>query len=184
MANLCASVQAYTKQCGRGISGGVGKMWIVSYNDLGVISGSTEAYAFASGSTVISNIALASGKTFSSVGLLKESVTFKGSAKRDSATGSFENQTETTISISNISETAKAYVDSLMQAPVAILMKLRSGVYVVTGLNGLTELTDTEESSGTKNGDMNGYILKFTGVQDSLTSTVDPTLIASIVDKV
>lgn len=184
MANLCGSVVAYTKQCGRGISGGVGKMWIISANDLGVISGSTEAYAFASGSTVVSNIALATGKTFVSVGLLKESVSFKGTAKRDSSTGSFENQTETSITISSISDVAKTFIDSLLQAPVAILMKLRSGTYVVTGLNGFTELTDIDEASGTKNGDMNGYILKFSGVQESLTSTVDPSLIATIVDKV
>jgi hypothetical protein len=184
MANLCGSVAAYTKQCGRGIGGGVEKMWIISYNDLATVSsGSTDTYAFASGSTIVSNIALASGKTFSSVGLLKESVSFKGSAKRDSSTGAFENQTETTLTISNISEVAKTFVDSLFQAPVAILIKLRSKNYIVTGLNGFTELTDAEESTGTKNGDANGYILKLTGVSEGLTSTVDPTLIASIVDK-
>ncbi|MES2265592.1 MAG: hypothetical protein V4520_02450 [Bacteroidota bacterium] len=181
----CKSVTSYAKQCGRGISGGVQKLWMIGYSDLGVISGSTENYALASGSTIVSNIALASGSTkFVSVGLLKESVSFKGTSKRDSATGSFENQTETSISISNISEAAKTFIDGLFDQPVAILIKLRSGAYIVTGLNGFTELTDVEENSGTKNADMNGYTLKLTGVEDGLTRTVDPTLIASIVDKV
>lgn len=185
MANLCASVAAYTKQCNKGISGGVSKLWVIGYGDLGVISGSTEPYAFASGSTVISNIALATGSTkFVSVGILKESVSFKGTLKRDSSTNAIENQTETSITISNISDAAKTFVDSLLMQPVALLIKLRSGAYIVSGLNSWTELTDVEEGSGTKNADMNGYTLKFTGVQDGLTSTVDPTLIATIVDKI
>ena len=79
----CKSVTSYSKQCGKGINGGVQKLWIIGYSDLGVISGSTENFALASGSTVVSNIALTSGSTkFVSVGLLKESVSFKGTAKR------------------------------------------------------------------------------------------------------
>lgn len=179
----CASVQAYSKQCGKGISGGVQKLWIVAYSDLAPISGSTEVYALASGSTMVSNISLASGKTFSSVGILKESVSYKGSAKKDSTTNSFDNTTEITLSISNISTTAQAFVDNLFEQPISLLIKLRSGKYIVCGLNGLTELESAEESTGTKNADFNGYTLKFSGSESGMTLVVDPTLILSIVDK-
>jgi len=179
----CNSVTAYSKNCGRGISGGVSKLWVIGYGDLNYISGTTETYALASGTTVVSQVGVASGKTFMSCGILKESVSFKGTAKRDSSTGAFENSTETTVVISSISEASKTYIDGLMQQPVAILIKLRSGVYIVTGLNGFTELTDISEESGTKNSDMNGYQLKFTGVEEGFTKTIDPTYVGSIVDK-
>ena len=180
----CTSVTAYTKQCGRGISGGVAKLWIIGYGDLvAPVSGSTDTFAVASGTTVVSQIGIASGKTFVSVGTLKESVSFKGTVKKDSSTGAFENSTETTIVISSISEIGKQFVDGLMQQPVAILIKLRSGTYIVSGLNGFTELTDVTEDTGTKNSDMNGYQLKLTGVEDGFTKTIDPTYVGSIVDK-
>ncbi|WP_428329047.1 hypothetical protein [Mucilaginibacter sp.] len=180
----CTSVLAYTKQCSRGISGGVAKLWVIGYGDLVTISGSTEVYAMASGTTIVNQVNIASGKTFVSVGLLKESVSYKGTIKRDSSTGAFENSQETTIVISSITEVAKQFVDSLMQQPVALLIKLRSGVYIVSGLNGFCELTNVTEETGTKNSDMNGYQLKLSGVEEGFTKTIDPTYIASIVDKI
>jgi len=179
----CSSVQAYTKQCGRGISGGIAKLWVVGYGDLNIISGSTEVYAVASGTTVVNEVNLALGKTFVSVGLLKESISFKGTGKRDTSTGAFSNETETTIVISSISEAAKQFIDGLLMQPVALLIKLRSGNYIVSGLNGFTELTDVSEDSGTKNSDMNGYQIKLSGVEEGLTKTIDQTYVASIVDK-
>ena len=180
----CTSAQAYTKQCGKGISGGVAKLWVIGYGDLSYISGTTETYAVASGTTVVNQINIASGKTFVSVGLLKESVSFKGTYKRDSSTGAASNSTETDLVISNMSEAAKTFIDNLSQQPVALIIKLRSGNYIVTGLNGFTELTDVSEDTGTKNSDMNGYQLKLTGVEEGLTKTIDPTYVRSIVDAI
>ncbi len=180
----CTSAIAYTKQCGKGISGGVAKLWVIGYGDLSYISGTTETYAVASGGTMVNQINVASGKTFVSVGLLKESVSFKGTVKRDSSTGAVSNSTEVDVVISSITDVAKQFIDNLMSQPVAILIKLRSGNYIVTGLNGFMELTDVGESTGTKNSDMNGYQIKFTGVDEGLTKTIDPTYVRSIVDAI
>lgn len=177
----CQSVANYSKQCGRGISGGVSKLYVVGYGDLKVISGSTDVFAYASGTTIVNSINFPSGKTFAECGILKESVSFKGTAKRDSSNGSFSNETEVQVTISNISETAKQYVESLFQQPVALLIKLRSGNWIVNGLNGFTELTQAAEASGTKNADANGYVLTFSGVQDGLTQTVDATYASTII---
>ena len=179
----CTSVTAYAKQCSKGISGGVAHLFIVGFGDLSIISGTTDVFAYASGTTVVNNINLASGKKFLECGILKESVSFKGTAKRDSTTGAFANETETTIVISNISEVAKQYVEGLLAQPVAIIIQLRSGNYIVNGLNGFTELTEVDETSGVKNADMNGYTLKFTGVSDSLTATVDSTYVQTVITR-
>ncbi|RKR82658.1 hypothetical protein BDD43_2843 [Mucilaginibacter gracilis] len=177
------SVKAYTKQAGKGYSGGVQKLWAIAYSDLATVTGSTEVYTTASGTTQINAIGLASGATFTSIGLLRENASFKGTAKRDASTGAFDNSIEVGFSISNITDTAKQFVDSLSYAPVALLIKLRSGNYVVTGLNGTMEFSEATEDSGTKNGDFVGYLIKVMGFEDGFTKTVDPALIASIVDK-
>lgn len=179
----CTSVAAYSKQCNRGISGGIAKLWVVGFNDLNTLSGSTDTFAVASGTTVVNQVGISGSTKFVSVGLLKESVSFKGTAKKDSSTNTFSNTTEVDIVISSISEVAKQFVDSLLAQPVAIIIKLQSGTFIVSGLSGFLELTDVAESSGTKIGDMNGYQLKLTGIEDSLTRTIDPTYVASIVDK-
>ena len=83
-----------------------------------------------------------------------------------------------------MSEAAKEFIDGLSQQPVALIIKLRSGNYIITGLNGFCELTDISEDTGTKNSDMNGYQLKLTGVDEGITKTIDPTYVRSIVDQI
>jgi len=178
----CQAITAYVKQCGKGISGGVDKLYVIGLDAFNApIAGTTDLFTTASGTSIVNKVAVSGTTKFVSVGILKESVSFKGSAKRDSSTGSFENQTETSITISNISEAAKVFVDNLFMQPVVLLMKLRSGIWVVTGLNGFTELTGVEESTGTKNGDANGYQITLSGVEDGLTRTIDATYAATIV---
>ena len=78
----CTSVKAYTKNCGKGVSGGIQKLYVIGIGDIPNYSGGTTNFTFASGTTIVNNVNVASGKTFVEIGILAESVTYKGTAKR------------------------------------------------------------------------------------------------------
>ena len=80
-----------------------------------------------------------------------------------------------------MSEASKQFIESLWNQPVAIMVLLKSGTFIIAGLDGWLELDDVGEEVGTKQGDANGYTLKLTGVSQYLTSTIDPTYAMSIV---
>jgi hypothetical protein len=177
----CTSVSNYARQCNKGIAGGIQKLYIVGFGDLKNISGSTDVFAFSSGTTIVNQISFVSGKTFAEVGLLTENASFTNTVKRDVSNGSVSGSQETKLTINNMSETAKQYIDLLLMQPVAILIKLRSGNFIVNGLNGYTYLSQVDEGSGTKGADLNGYALIFTGISEGLTATVDPVYALSII---
>ncbi|GAA4326224.1 hypothetical protein GCM10023184_14790 [Flaviaesturariibacter amylovorans] len=156
--------------------GGLEKLYMISYSDL---SGQTPYTATSGG--VISNISLVSGKKYVEVGLLKSTAGIKEVMTKNPQDGTLYFTQSLTVVIADVNATNKAWVESVQNQPVSVLVKSRTGKYFVLGLNGQLEMNSLEGGLGTAESDLVGYTIGFEGVSTKLIPIVDDTLIASLI---
>jgi len=176
----CSSLTSLPRACGEGVVGGLEKLYMIAFQDLAPVSGSTEVYSVSTDG-IVNEVGLQSGKTFVEVGLLKSTAGLKEALTKNNQTGtSFLTQTFTLV-LSNITTTNRTWVESVMDQPVAVLVKSRTGKFFVAGLNGQFELSALESGTGTAEGDLMGYSLTFSGIDTKLVPQVDDTIITDII---
>lgn len=176
----CESLIAYSKECSKGISGGVAKLWLLAYKDLGVIEGTNSAYELGITGDVTQIAFNSDDVRFVPVGLLRNTVGLTETFTKTPETGSFEITTELPLTISNITSASRAFVDSLMGGEIVALIKMKSGRYIITGLDGYLEVTSVVGSTGIAGADLNGYTITLSGVETDLARVVDELIIPEI----
>ena len=176
----CSSLVALLRQCGsEGIIGGLEKLYMISYSDLAVVSG-TSIYTTATNG-VVNDIGLASGKTFVEIGLLKSSSGLKESLVKENTKGiSFFTQ-EFTLVLGDLTIENRNWVQAVLNQPVAAILKSRTGKYFAVGLNGQFEISGVESGTGQSESDAFGYNMTFQGLSTSLIPQVDSSLVPDLI---
>ena len=174
----CTSLVALPRACGAaGIVAGLEKLYIISFEDL-VPLPSGEVYAETAG--LISDISVDSTKNFVEVGLLKSTAGLNEELTKNLQNGTaFLTQTLTVV-LSDLTTANKTFVENVLNQPVAVMIKTRTGKYYAAGLNGQLELSGLSGGTGIAEGDLIGYTLTFSGISTSLISMVDNTIVASL----
>lgn len=172
----------YTKDC-KGATAGVQKLWMISNSDLGTVVGKLQAYDVDATGQMIDEIALASGKKFVNVGLLKNTVGVVENFAKTQETNAYEITTELTLVVAGISTNSRKFVTDLIDAgEVSAIIQLKSGKFIALGLDGYTEVTAVAGGSGVAGADLNGYTITISGVETELLKLVDPAIIPTIVE--
>lgn len=176
----CTSLVALPRSCGtQGIVAGLEKLYIASFADLKSLSGAgTPTYTETAG--VVSNIGFLTGKEFVEVGLLKSSSGLKETLTKNLQNGTAFFTQDLTLVLSDITPENRTFIQSVLNQPVAFLLKSRTGKYFSAGLNGLMELSTADGGSGTAEADLTGYTLMFAGISNDLMKIVDPALVPTI----
>ena len=177
----CESLIAYSKECGS-ISGGVQRLWLLAYKDLGVVEGSNLPYEVGA-SDEITDIAFNDEARFVPVGTIRNTVGISETFTKTVETGTSEITTELSLVISQITNSSRSFVKSLADGELVALIQLRSGAYIIAGLDGGLEATTIEGGSGTEGGDLNGYTITFEGVENELLRLVDESLITDLIEQ-
>lgn len=178
----CSSLIALPRACGTGVVAGLEKLYMIAYNDLATADGATNenTYTTSTGG-IVNDIGLDSGKKFVEIGLLKSTAGLAEALTKDTTKGtSFLTQTFTLV-LGDLTVENKAWIESVMNQPVAILIKSRTGKFFVTGLNGQFELSALAGGTGTADADLIGYTLTFSGIDTKLIPQVDGTIIADLI---
>lgn len=178
----CASLTALLKTCGNtGVIGGLEKMYAIAFADLEPVSGSTtgDVYTVSTGG-LVSDIGVKTAKSFVEVGLLKSSSSLAESMTKDPTKAVLYFTQTFSLVLAEMTQENKAWVESVMNQPIVIIVKSRNGKFYVAGLNGLMEASKIDSTTGAAEGDGNSYTLEFTGIDTQLVKQVDPTLIPTL----
>lgn len=179
----CTSLVALPRACGvDGVMAGVQELYVISYNDLAPASGvaGTPIFTTTTGG-VISDIGTASGKFYVKVGLLKSTSGLKETLTKNLQNGVAFFTQEFSLVLSDLTTENSVFIQSVLNQPISILLKTRTGKYFVAGLNGQFELATLEGGTGTAEADLTGHTLTFHGLETKLIPMVDPALIPTII---
>lgn len=172
----CISLTAYTAQCGESLKAGFkNKTYMVAYNDLERITGSTDVYAISNG--VVNQISLDSGKKFVKVDLDNKSQSLLENVSISESGIATETATFSG-SITGFTKEGSAFVKSLAGQPIVILTQLANDAWAVIGLDGTIRLT---EAVGTHNATDSNRALTFSGDEFGGVKYVDSTLVATLI---
>ena len=170
----CVSITALPRACGsEGIVAGLEKMYMISYSDYASHTLATNG--------IVSAMTLDADKTFVEIGLLRSSSGLNETLTKNLENGqSFLTQTMTLV-LADLTVENKNWIESIMNQPVAVLIKTRTGKYFAAGLSGQFELSGLEGGTGLKEGDLMGYTLTFSGIDTKLIPQVDSTIVADLI---
>lgn len=171
----CNTLSALPRACG-GVVAGLEKVYVLATKDL---SGTT-SYSATTGGTVTS-ISLASGKKFVEIGLLKSTSGLNQKLNKDNTKGTSYWTHSFTLTLSDLTSANYVFLSDVVNQPVAVIVKARTGSYYVAGLNGQMEVTTAEGGTGTVESDSIGTQLTFEGVATTQFYLVDSTIITSLI---
>lgn len=174
----CESLIAYTKEC-TSKAGGVQRLWLLAYKDLGLIENTNIPYEVGV-SGEITDVAFLGAERFVSVGIIRNTVGISETLTRTIETGTSEITTELTLVISQITNSSRNFAQSLVGGEVVALLQLRSGNYIIAGLDGGLEVSTIVGGSGTAGADLNGYTITLAGVENELLRLVDENIILDL----
>lgn len=172
----CNPILTYSNNCNKVTVAGVQSLYLVGYNSLVPVSGSTEVYSVGV-NDMVNSIGLSGSTKYSKIGILPKAVAITDSFTYDTATGIGEYTEGITLPVNNVSTEARKLVKSLVGQPVSALVKLVSGQVLAMGLDGLLYVTGVE---GAVDGSANGYTVTFSGQSADFSPIVDPTIVAGL----
>lgn len=179
----CTSLTALPRACGaKGIEAGLDKLYMVSYEDLAPATGATHGEVYVTATNgMVSAIGLDSGKKFVAIGLLKDTSDVSLKLTKDVTKGISYFTNTLKFVLSELTTENKTFVESVMNQPVAILFRSRTGKYYFAGGNGRFELTAGEGGIGMKSDDLNGITLTFEGADSTMVSLVDDSIVSGLI---
>ena len=161
----CESITAYAKECSS-VAGGVQKLWLINYADL-------TSYTTSETTGEVTAMVLGVGKSFKSIGIIKNTVGITETFTKTVETGTSEITTELTLVVSQITTSSRKFVQSLANGgEIIAVIQLRSGNKIVAGLDGGLEVTSVVGGSGVAGGDLNGYTITFSGIENEFLRLV------------
>lgn len=175
MANCGSSLIGYVRQCGEKLVGGTKNIYMISFSDLKNIEGSTSVYSMTAGK--VSEVGLQTSKKF-----VKIEVENKQNNVTDTIqigdNGIISGTFAFSASMVGYSAEANQFVSSLLGQPVAIIISLQNGSYVIGGLEGTVYL---KESVGTISATDLNRTLSFNGEIYAPTPELDKTILATLI---
>lgn len=174
----CESLIAYSRECGSK-AGGVQRLWLLAYKDLGLIENTNSPYTVGV-SGEITDVAFNGDARFVNVGIIKNTVGISETLTRTVETGTSEITTELTLVISQITNASRTFAQSLADGEIVALIQLRSGNYIIAGLDGGLEVSTIVGGSGTAGADLNGYTITLSGVENELLRLVDSNIVVDL----
>lgn len=179
----CTSLTALTRACGsQGVLAGLEKVYMIAFVDLGPHASSTtgDVYTTASNGTV-NAIQTDSTKNFVEIGLLKNTAGLNETLTKDPTKGiAFFTQTLSLV-LGDVTIENKGFIENVLNQPVAVIIKSRTGKYFAAGLNGLLELKTAEGGTGVAESDLIGYTLTFEGLSLTTMQLVEPSIITDLI---
>ena len=180
----CSSLLALARECGAdGNVGGLEKVYMIAFNDLKPVAGSltNEVYTISTGG-LVSEIGVVTAKEFVEVGLLRSTAGLNSEMTKEASTATRYFTDTFTLVIGGMGTDQATFVNSVLDQPVVVITKSRTGKFFTAGLNGQLELSALTGGTGTAEGDLQGYTLTFTGISTKLPLQVDPTIIAGLLE--
>lgn len=175
MANCGSSLIGYVRQCGEKLIGGTKNIYMIAYSDLKNIEGSTSVYSITAGK--VSEVGLEASKKF-----VKIEVENKNNNIVDtisiSDSGIISGTFAYSASMVGYSAEANQFVSSLLGQPVAIIIELANGSYVIGGLEGTVYL---KESVGTISATDLNRTLSFAGEVYAPLAELDKTILSTLI---
>ncbi|WP_313511640.1 hypothetical protein [Sphingobacterium sp.] len=171
----CESLLAYVGKCGDSILAGTKNTYMIAYNDLDKIAGSTSVYTLSAG--IVSAITLDTGKKFVKVRFTPKTESTNETITR-AENGVVTGNGTFSASILGFTKEGATFVKSLMGQEVVILQELASGDFVASGLDGGYYMT---EAVGQSTATESGYNVTFGGAIYGFSPTVDKTLVSSLI---
>lgn len=170
-----SSLVGYVRQCGEKLIGGTKNIYMISFSDLKIIEGSTSVYSITAGK--VSEVGLQTSKKFVPI-----QVENKNNSVVDTLTvseaGIISGTFAYTTQMVGYSAEANQFVSSLLGQPVAIIVELANGSYVVGGLDGTVQL---KESVGTISASDLNRTLSFAGEIYAPTPELDKTILTTLI---
>jgi hypothetical protein len=172
----CTSILNLIRSCDSSI-GGIDKLYIIAFKDLELI----DDKVYTEGSNgVVNDIGLVIGKSFVEVSLLKNTTGLKETLQKDKVRGvSFYTQ-ELSIVLSDLTVENLEFINSILNQPIALILKMKTGTFLFVGFEGGLELRNLEYSTGIAEGDLNGFTLSFGGTSLVSARLVDSSIIPSL----
>lgn len=179
----CVPLIQLTLACGpEGRVAGLETAYMISYADLAPVSGiaGDPKVTYSTGG-IINEIGLAAGKKFVEIQFSRSNAGLTDKLTKNIQNGTAYFTPEFSLTLADLSTENRNFVLSVMNQPVALIAKSRSGRWLFTGGNGQFELATSESGTGTAEGDLLGYKLTFTGVETKPLPEVDSTIIADLI---
>jgi hypothetical protein len=175
----CQSILAYSNNCAKATVSGISQLFLISFNDLKAVTGTTDVYALATNG-MVNQIALANSAVtkFVKIGILPKAVAIKDSYKFDQSKGIADFSQELTLPVANVSVESRKLMQQVVTQSVVALVKLTSGTYIALGLDGMMQVTSAE---GAVTGSDNGYNVTFSAISGDFAPIVDPTIVAALI---
>lgn len=177
----CNSLIALPRVCADGIVGGLEKVYIVAFKDLAPISSATTEVYSATTAGTVNQISLVATKKFVEVGLLKNTSGLSEKLTKDVTKGTSFFTQSFTLLVPDLTVEAFTFIKSVVNQPVAVIYKTRTGKYFVVGLNGQFEVTTVEGGTGTAEADLVGHTITFEGVSLSVAPLLDSTILSALI---
>lgn len=166
----CALTSNYLIDCKDSL-GGVKQVWFANFSD---ITGVTEA------SGVVTAISKATGKKFYSYQLIRNTASLT-----ETPTGSLENgtmffQQQLTIILNKMQASTRNELNILSRATLMAVVQDNNGKYWLLGRTNGIDMNGGQHTTGTANGDRNGYELTFIGEEGNMMPEVQASVIATL----
>lgn len=166
----CALTSNYSIDCKDSL-GGIKQVWFANFAD---VTGVTEA------SGVVTAISKATGKKFYSYQLIRNTASLT-----ETPVGSLENgtmfwQQQLTIILNKMQATTRNELQILARATLMAVILDNNGRYWLLGKANGIDYNGGQNTTGTANGDRNGYELTFNGEEGNMMPEVQASVIATL----
>ena len=162
----CALTQGYTLDC-RDSLGGIVEVY---FTEAANVTSTTEA------SGVITALTKAAGKRFWKYELVKDTSMFNQTLNASVANGTVFYAQELQIVLNKMQTNTRNELLLLAQNSLVAVAKDSNGLYWYLGKTRGVDLTANAASTGTAQGDRNGFSLTFTGSEPELAPSVNSTV--------
>ena len=166
----CALTQGYTLDC-RDSLGGIVEVY---FTEAANVTASTEA------SGVITALTKAAGKRFWKYELVKDTSMFNQTLNASVQNGTVFYGQELQIVLNKMQTNTRNELLLLAQNSLVAVVKDSNGIYWYLGKTRGIDLTANAASTGTAQGDRNGFTLTFSGAEPALAPSVSSVVAAAL----
>lgn len=131
-------------------------------------------------SGVITEITMATGKTFVQWLFRKNTGSYTTSLTSDPAIGTQAVTTDLNLQFTKAEATKRLEIQSAINAAAVVIIEDMYGQYILLGKDNEVSVTAVNQQSGTAVTDLNGYTLTFQDVSLELPHFVDASIISSL----
>ena len=159
--------------CKESSFGGIKEVFVAPFEDITSVS-------VDSGTSVITGITMASGKTFSEYKLLKNTGSLTSTLNTSDTSASYFTN-EVTLQFMKMETTKRLEIMALMLTSCAVIVKDANNKYWYLGKDNYVDCTAGSAQTGTAASDANHYELTLTDTSAELPYEVNASVISSIV---